>query len=63
MALEPEELEPRPPQAKDQRELETMSIDELESYIAEMESEIGRVREVIAQKKGHKTEAETFFKR
>ncbi|MAM34773.1 MAG: hypothetical protein CMH28_06835 [Micavibrio sp.] len=44
------------------RDLEVMSIDELEDYIVKMEEEIDRVRAEIKKKKAHKDAASSFFK-
>jgi uncharacterized small protein (DUF1192 family) len=61
-AMEPEDLEPRTktPPPKD---LETMSIDQLEDYIGTLEAEIARARAAIAQKGSARDHAESFFKR
>jgi uncharacterized small protein (DUF1192 family) len=60
--MDEEELEPRRqrPQPKD---LSLMGVAELEAYIAELESEIGRVRAEIAAKLGQRRGAEALFKR
>ena len=57
-----EDLEPRKakPQPKD---LDAMGIEELEQYLGELESEAGRVRAKIADKKSYMEGAEDFFKR
>lgn len=59
--IEDEEREPRnmPPKKRD---LVPLSIAELEAYIAEMEAEILRVREVIAAKRQQRSGAEGLFK-
>ena len=56
------DLEPRnkKPEAK---KLEEMSIEALREYIAELESEIARAREVIAGKQAARQGAESVFKR
>ena len=56
------ELEPRrkPVQPKD---LTMMGIEELESYIADLEAEIARVRVEITAKLGQRRGAEALFKR
>jgi uncharacterized small protein (DUF1192 family) len=56
------ELEPRhkPAQPKD---LTLMGIVELEAYIAELETEIARVRVEITAKLGQRRGAEALFKR
>lgn len=59
-----EELEPltRKPGGLEPRNLEDMSIDELEHYIGELEGEINRVRQDIAAKQHHLSDAESAFK-
>ncbi|MBV8335626.1 MAG: DUF1192 domain-containing protein [Alphaproteobacteria bacterium] len=56
------ELEPRnkPPKPKD---LSLMGVAELEGYIAELETEIARVRLEINAKLGQRRGAEALFKR
>ncbi len=55
--LEPRRKKPQP------RDLVPLSIEELETYIAEMEAEILRVREAIAAKKRQRGGADALFKR
>jgi len=56
-----DELEPvKKPQAK--KDLEVMSIEALGEYIEELEGEIARVREAIAQKEKARLGAESVFK-
>ena len=57
-----EELEPRkqPPKPRD---LTTWSVDELNLYIENLQGEIGRAREVIQSKQGHRAAADAFFKK
>jgi uncharacterized small protein (DUF1192 family) len=59
--MDPEDLEPRKvkPQPKD---LEPLSIGELENYIAELKAEIARVEAKIAAKRSHLGAAAAFFK-
>jgi uncharacterized small protein (DUF1192 family) len=60
--MDPEELEPKkPPVAL--RPLDPMSIDELEGYIGELETEITRVRGAIAAKKAVRSGADGLFKK
>ncbi len=54
--LEPEKKKP------EQKNLEELSIEALEEYIADLEAEIARVREAIAGKQDARKGAETFFK-
>ena len=60
--MDEEELEPRrkPAQPKD---LTLLGIQELETYIAELEAEIARVRIEIAAKLGQRRGAEALFRR
>ena len=45
------------------RNLEPMSLAELEAYIAELDHEIERVRADIAAKRDHLSGAETLFRK
>ncbi len=56
-----EELEPQKKKAA-QRDLATLSVGELETYITELEAEIERVRRDIAAKTAHAQAAAAFFK-
>ena len=60
--MDEEELEPRrkPRQPKD---LTLMGIEELETYIAELEAEIARVQIEITAKRGQRRGAKALFKR
>ncbi len=60
--MEEQDLEPRT-QRKKLKDLEVMSIEALEEYIAEMEAEIERARAEIAAKRDHRSAAEDVFKR
>ncbi len=55
--LEPQKQKPPP------KDLEIMSIEALNDYIAELEAEITRVREMIAGKEDARAGAETFFQK
>jgi uncharacterized small protein (DUF1192 family) len=57
-----EDLEPRkrPPKPRD---LSSWSVDELNDYIANLQAEIARARDVIQSKQGHRAAADAFFKR
>jgi uncharacterized small protein (DUF1192 family) len=57
-----EDLEPRkkPPKPRD---LSSWSVDELNDYIANLQAEIGRAREMIGSKQGHRAAADAFFKK
>jgi len=56
-----EELEPRK-QKPQLRNLDVLSIEELNEYIEEMQTEIKRVEEKIAAKKAHINAASGLFK-
>ncbi len=56
-----DDLEPRKPSAKP-KDLSIYSIEDLQGYIAALEAEIQRAREVIARKAAHKDAASTIFK-
>lgn len=45
------------------KNLEPLSVGELNAYIAELEAEIARVRADIAAKQAHRLGADTLFKR
>lgn len=55
--LEPRKQKPAP------KDLTTLSVAELNDYIAELEAEIARARGFIDAKQAHKNAAEAFFKR
>jgi len=59
--MDPEELEPRHKNVQP-KNLDAMSIDELEAYIGELQAEIERVRQKIAAKKAHRAGAAAFFR-
>jgi uncharacterized small protein (DUF1192 family) len=59
--MDPEELEPRK-QKPQLRNLDVLSIEELHTYIEEMQVEIRRVEEKIAAKKAHINAAAGLFK-
>ena len=62
MALEDEDLQPRTVKPKP-KDLEPLSIEALENYIAELEAEIARVRAVIGAKRSHCSGAEALFRK
>jgi len=45
-----------------QRDIEKLSIEHLEDYIAELRAEIVRVEANMAEKKSHANDAENLFK-
>ena len=55
--LEPRAARPQP------RDLQVLSVAELEAYIGELEAEIGRARSMIAAKRGVRAGAESLFRR
>lgn len=63
MALETDDLEPRPKPVPAVKDLSALSVAELQEYIASLESEIARARSAIEAKNAFKTAAESFFKR
>ena len=46
-----------------QRDIENLSIEHLEHYISELETEVTRVKADIAAKKSHANDAENLFKK
>lgn len=62
MAREDEDELPRP-KLMVTRNLERMSIDELNDYIAELEAEIARVRADIKKKQSVMAAGDAFFKK
>ncbi|MFQ5984854.1 MAG: DUF1192 domain-containing protein [Alphaproteobacteria bacterium] len=60
--MELDDLEPRAPAPKP-KDLESMSIEALHEYIAELEAEIARAREVIAAKEVARSSAESAFRK
>ena len=56
-----DDLEPRnrPPQKKN---LDVMSLEELQDYVTELKAEIARVEEEIAKKQDHRSSADALFK-
>jgi len=59
--MEFDDLEPqnRPPQKKN---LEVMSVDELEDYVVALQAEIARTQDEIAKKRDHLSNADSLFK-
>lgn len=56
-----DEFEPRKQRPKP-KDLSSISVGDLEEYIAMLEAEIARTREEIARKQSHKSAASAFFK-
>jgi uncharacterized small protein (DUF1192 family) len=60
--MDTDDLEPRKPLAKP-KDLDSMSIEELRDYIADMEAEIVRVKGKIDAKLKHRAAMDGVFKR
>ena len=60
--MDEEDLQPQP-RKPDLKNLEVMSVEALEDYIAELEAEILRVRAEIANKQSAKSTAESVFRK
>lgn len=58
--LNPDDLDPPKPKEK-RRDLQPMSVEELEDYIASLQAEIARADETIARKKAHHDGIEALF--
>jgi uncharacterized small protein (DUF1192 family) len=58
--INPDDLDPPQPK-KGLRDLQPMSIRELEEYIASLEEEIARADAMIAKKQAHKSGIEALF--
>ncbi|MEQ9684552.1 MAG: DUF1192 domain-containing protein [Rhodospirillales bacterium] len=61
MAMDTDDLEPQK-KKPDLKNLEVMSIEALNDYIADLEAEIARVRETIKAKEASRHSADSFFK-
>lgn len=59
--MDVEDLEPRKQQPKP-KDLDSLGVDELEDYLAELLAEAERVREKIAAKKSYLSGADSLFK-
>jgi uncharacterized small protein (DUF1192 family) len=59
--MDPDDLEPRKKPAE-KKNLDIMSIEALNDYIAELEAEIARAREAIAHKESARNAADAVFK-
>lgn len=58
--INPDELEPRKVGAKP-RDLQPMSVTELEAYISALQDEILRVEQAIAKKSAHRNDIDALF--
>lgn len=56
-----DDLEPRKQQPKP-KDLESMGVDELEEYLAELQAEAQRVQDKIKAKKSYLSGADSLFK-
>ena len=59
--MDPQDLEPRH-RAQPLKNLEVMSIGELEEYVAGLQAEIERAQAMIAGKRDHRSSVESLFK-
>ncbi|MDE1907290.1 MAG: DUF1192 domain-containing protein [Rhodospirillales bacterium] len=62
MTISEEDLPQKPKKLLEPPVLDRLGVEELALYIAELEAEIGRVREAISAKKAHAAAAALFFK-
>jgi uncharacterized small protein (DUF1192 family) len=62
MVAEDEDL-PRKPARFERPVLDRWGIEELRSYIGELQEEIARAEAEITRKAGHRTAADAFFRR
>jgi uncharacterized small protein (DUF1192 family) len=60
--MELDDLEPRKQKPKP-KDLESLGVDELEDYLAELEAEATRVKDKIKAKKAYLSGADSLFKR
>lgn len=60
MALSPDDLDPPKPKAA-LKDLAGLSIEDLKTYIADLQTEIARAEAMINQKEAHKKEAAKLF--
>ena len=57
-----EEEEPAPPRRVPLLSLDPLGVEELQSYITELQAEIARAEVAIARKQDHKGAAERYFR-
>ncbi|MEQ8964549.1 MAG: DUF1192 domain-containing protein [Azospirillaceae bacterium] len=58
-----DDLAPPPAPRPRPTDLASLSIDELEAYIGELQAEIGRARGAIADKQTHRDSVEALFRK
>ena len=61
--VDDEDLPVRKPRRLEKLVLDTLGIEELRDYIGELKEEIVRVEADIARKQGHRSAADSFFRR
>lgn len=61
-AMDDDDLDPKTKRAK-LKNLEVLSVEALQEYIAELQTEIKRVETEIEKKQSWRSEAESFFKK
>ncbi|MBT4890769.1 MAG: DUF1192 domain-containing protein [Rhodospirillales bacterium] len=59
--MDTDDLEPAP-KKKETKNLEILSVEALNEYIAELEEEIQRTKDAIVLKDGARSNADSFFK-
>lgn len=60
--MDTDDLEPKRPALNTPQDLDVMSIEALQDYIATLEAEIGRARKAIDGKQSARSAAESVFK-
>lgn len=63
MASDDEDLPVRRKPRLDRPVLDSLGVEELQDYIAELRAEIARVEAEIGRKQGHRSAAEAFFRK
>ena len=61
--VDDEDLPVRRPRRLEKLVLDTLGIEELRDYIGELKEEIVRVEADIARKQGHRSAADSFFRK
>jgi uncharacterized small protein (DUF1192 family) len=62
MTFPDEDLPPRPKKLLTPPVLDSLGVEELRAYIADLEAEIARVQEAIKSRQAHAAAAALFFK-